>query len=123
MKRFLSLLVFINIYSYEPFITRHYVTNISCNKEYYIGADLGGTNMDFGIFSVQENRPVLLFSLHTKTKTITDFTQVIKDVLKYAYDNHNLSIYKACIAVPGTPKKHWDLYTFRPGQYFFDIFS
>lgn len=97
------------------------MANIPCNSECYIGADLGGTNMDFGIFLIQENKPQLLFSLHTKTKTIANFTQVIKDVLEYAYDNYNISIYKACIAVPGTPKQQWSLYTFHPGQYFFDV--
>lgn len=123
MIRLLLLLMLscMNIYSYEPLSIRHYVETIPYSDAYYMGADLGGTNMDFGVFIIQENKPVLLISLHTKTKTITNFTQLIKDVLKYTYDNYGISIYKACMAVPGTPKAQWSLYTFRPGRYFFDV--
>jgi len=119
--RVLLFLIFVPLYSYQPFIIKYYDKTIPHHEECYIGADLGGTNMDFGIFLLKDDKPQLLFSLHTKTKTITDFTRVVNDVISYAHNEHALSIYKACIALPGTPKKNWKLYTFHPSCYYFDV--
>lgn len=66
-----------------------------------LGADIGGTNSNFGFFQLGESKPVLLFSLHTRSKTIVDFTQVVVDALAYARSTYNLSVYLACFAAAG----------------------
>ncbi len=72
-----------------------------------IGADIGGTNSNFGIFSMHNAKPELLFSLHTKSKTIKHFPAVVKQVLAYAHEKYGLNIHRALFACAGvvSPQK------------------
>jgi glucokinase len=106
---FLLLLISsISTYGYDPLELKTYVKTIPQNINCYIGADVGGTYSRFGIFQAEENIPTLLFSLHTQTKTITDFTKVVSDVIAYAQDNYGITIHHACIAAPGVTTKNKD---------------
>lgn len=79
-----------------------HTTIIPHNIECILGVDIGGTNSDFGIFSVKKNKPTLLFSLHTKSQKIFNFTHVVSEVLRYTRDTYNITIDKACFAVAGS---------------------
>jgi glucokinase len=102
------LMIHISIHGYEPLTERTYTTLIPHNIECYIGADIGGTHTDFGIFEIKNSIPTLLFSLHTKTQTITNFTAVINDVLSYAQSAYAINIQHACIATPGVASENKD---------------
>lgn len=75
---------------------------IPSDTQWFLGADIGGTNSNFGVFSnVDTHHPVLLFSLHYKSQLITNFIEVVKDVLAYCNQQHNVTITKACFAAAG----------------------
>lgn len=43
------------------------------SKEYIMAGDIGGTNSNFGFFLMRDDMPRLIFSLHAKSKHVTDF--------------------------------------------------
>jgi len=96
------------IFACEPLEIKTYNAAIPKNIECCIGADICGYNSDFGIFEVQDTIPTLLFSLHTKTKSIKDFPQVICDVMAYAQNTYNITITSACIGAPGVATENRD---------------
>ena len=108
MYALLLLISSINLFSYDTLELTPYVETIPNNTECYIGADIGGIESRFGIFKVKKNIPTLLFSLSTKTKSITKFDDVINDVIAYAQNNYNITINHACIAAPGVTTKNKD---------------
>lgn len=70
-------------------------------KEVFIGADIGGTNSNFGFFTVVSGKPHLLFSLHTKSQQIGDFTAVVQDLLAYVKEKYIIAVKKACFGAAG----------------------
>ncbi len=70
-------------------------------------ADVGGTNANFGIAQIVDDDAVLLFSIHFKSQEITNFSNVVKDLLDYVHKKYNLKIKNACFAAAGvvTPKQ------------------
>lgn len=90
----------------EPRIV-YYESIIPADSECVLGADIGGTNSNFGVF-LQANfgHPILLFSLHYKSQQITDFIDVINDVLCYCKKHHNITIIAACFAAAGAISSH-----------------
>lgn len=80
-----------------------YVVNIEPHTPCIIGADIGGTNANVGVFDITNiQNPILLFSLHGKSKTITDFTEFAKEVMGAI---HAKLVFPktACFAVAGAP--------------------
>lgn len=72
-------------------------------------ADIGGTNSNFGIAQITDGDAKLLFSVHFKSQEITNFTDVVKDLLDYIKKKHALEIKSACFAAAGvvTPKQNF----------------
>lgn len=72
-------------------------------------ADIGGTNANFGIAQIIDDDATLLFSIHFKSQEITNFTNVVQDLLKYVEDTYALHIKSACFAAAGvvTPKQNF----------------
>lgn len=70
--------------------------------------DIGGTNSNFGIAYIHDEKADLVLSLHIKSKEITDFAQVVKDVLDYVAETYLIRIKSACFAAAGvvTPKQN-----------------
>ena len=63
--------------------------------------DIGGTNANFAFFAVNQTSATILFSLHAKSQEITDFTQVVIDVLAYAQATYDITATNACFAAAG----------------------
>ena len=80
----------------------------SINPKYefhFLVGDIGGTNSNFGIFATMNGKAHMLFSLHTKSQEITDFTGVIKDLLAYVKQKYGITLNTACFAVAGVPSQ------------------
>lgn len=71
-------------------------------------ADIGGTNSNFGIFRHENGIMQLLFSLHVKSREITDFAQVVCDVLEYVKQKYNINIKRSVFAAAGVISEKQD---------------
>lgn len=72
-----------------------------------IGADIGGTNTNIGIFAFSSGKPILLRSIHYKSAEITDFTAVFVEIIHYLA-SLSISIEKMCIAAAGVVREKRD---------------
>ncbi len=91
------------------FEKKEYVKKIPTDIECILAADIGGTNSNFGIFRNQNDNLTLLFSLHFKSKTIENFTDVVSDVLTYVQQEYDIRIKHACFAGAGVISEGRDL--------------
>jgi len=66
-----------------------------------MGADIGGTNSNFGIFMVEDGKLTLLLSIHIKSKDMTSFTDTINHILKYIKSRYGIQIKHAAFAAAG----------------------
>jgi glucokinase len=73
-----------------------------------MGADIGGTNSNFGIFNIDQKKPVLLLALHAKSQEITDFPGLVKEVLSYLRAKYNITIKNALFAAAGVVSENRD---------------
>lgn len=78
-----------------------YGQNIPYDSVCLMGADIGGTNSNFGFFQIINNKMVLLFSLHAKSKEITNFTDLVREVLAYAQAKYRIIAFHSCFAGAG----------------------
>ncbi len=83
------------------FREKKYVNTVPSNIECLLGADIGGTNANFGIFQLINNKPKLILSIHFKSQKIKNFTDVIKQLLDYLQNKYGITIKKATIAAAG----------------------
>lgn len=84
------------MYSFEEHI---YVNEVPRNQLVVLGADIGGTNSNFGIFTADGD--TLLLSLHAKSQLVTNFTDLVSDVIAYCQQTYALRITHACFAAAG----------------------
>lgn len=103
----LFLLSNIKLHALTPEI-KTYVDPIPENKTCILGADIGGTKCNVGIFEVEDDKPKLLISFHAKTKNIGDFNETMNNLLHYLHDTYGITIEDACIAAPGVATKNKD---------------
>ena len=91
------------------FKERTYVATIPRDVEAILAGDVGGTNCNFGIFQLVDGELSLLFSVHFKSQEITNFTDVIKQVLAHVQTAYQITIKKACLAAAGVvdPERHY----------------
>jgi glucokinase len=78
-----------------------YVRSLSHAGPFFLAADIGGTNSNFGVFTLAYKKPLLLLSLHYKSKDISDFTALIQQVEKYCKHQYSFTFQKACIGAAG----------------------
>ncbi|MFC1841498.1 glucokinase [Candidatus Dependentiae bacterium] len=83
------------------FETKTYMEQVPTDIECIIGADIGGTNSGFGVFTISGDKLELLLSLHCKSKDIKYFTDIVKDLLKKLKHEYNISIKHATFACAG----------------------
>lgn len=83
-----------------------YVEHFDRSYPFFLAGDIGGTNSNFGIFSLAPERPVLLFSIHYKSQQITDFTQFMKQVVSYLKSQYEVSFTSACLGAAGIVYPH-----------------
>jgi len=90
------------------FIEQLYVESIPESHEYILGGDIGGTNSCFGIFSIDNNKPVLLVTLKTDSQKIVNFSNVVKQILETIKEKYKITIKQACIGGPGPTSPNKD---------------
>ena len=78
-----------------------YQKEFASKKYCILGADIGGTNSNFGFFELRGTQPALLLSVHAQSQTVTDFAQLTKSVLQYVHEKHGIIISDACFGVAG----------------------
>ncbi len=83
------------------FKEKKYVTSVPRNITCILGADIGGTNSNFGIFQVRDERPILLLSLHVKSKEIKEFPLAVNDLLSFVKQTYGITISHALFAAAG----------------------
>lgn len=84
-----------------PFKEVKYVDEMPKNCMCVMGADIGGTNSNFGIFQSTNGNLVLILSLHFKSQDVTSFTDLIKDILDYLKQKYGITIKHAGFAAAG----------------------
>ncbi len=85
-----------------------YVDEVPKNIECILVGDIGGTNSNFGIFVSTNGALKLLLSIHFKSKQITDFVQLIRDVVEYLKNTYNISIQQSGFAAAGVVSESRD---------------
>ncbi len=85
-----------------------YVPTIAPATECLLGADIGGTNSNFGFMIQQGQQLILLLSVHAKSKQITDFTQLVKQVLDYVKTKYQIIVKYAAFAAAGAVSEQRD---------------
>ncbi len=83
-----------------------YVDQIDRRFPFFLAGDIGGTNSNIGIFSLDPERPVLVLSLHYKSKTITDFTQFMAELVEYIRVYYDITFQSACLGAAGIVYPH-----------------
>ena len=83
-----------------------YVDTFDASGTFFLAADIGGTNSNFGIFALQAERPLLVASVHFASKDIQDFTVFFKDVLTYILNRYAIHFTAACIGAAGVVYPH-----------------
>jgi glucokinase len=78
-----------------------YVPSVPEHVRAILVSDIGGTNSNFGIFQLIDSKYQLLVSLHAKSKEVTNFADLIAEVLAYIKDKYNIEIKRACLAAAG----------------------
>jgi len=75
--------------------------------DYVLGADIGGTNSNFGFFQVINSTRILRVSWHCKSQEITDFTQLMITLLEQVRQAYGIRIAYACFGAAGvvTPEQ------------------
>lgn len=90
------------------FSKKDYLENFvkSDYSSFVLAADIGGTNSNLGIAGVKDNRPVLIFSTHMRTKH--DLVSFINETLELADNDYGIHVDCACLAVAGPVNVHHD---------------
>lgn len=96
-----------------------YVEEIPREGIFFLAADIGGTNSNFGIFNLSSTQPILICSVHYKSKLVTDFSQLVKQVCDYIHENYQIAITRACFGAAGIIQ-HNRIFA-RPTHLTFDI--
>lgn len=63
--------------------------------------DLGGTNSNFGLFDVYDNRCTLLLALHAKSQQVASFAQLVQQILAYLKTTYAITVKPVCLAAAG----------------------
>jgi glucokinase len=90
-----------------PFTEKNYCNNFQQFSDFIIGADVGGTNTNIGIFAFKNNTLLLCKSIHYKSQDIENFTEFFQEVITYLA-KQNITITKMCIAAAGVVSEHRD---------------
>ncbi len=78
------------------------------HAECLLAADIGGTNSNFGFLLPSGDHLVLLLSVHAKSKTVDDFTVLVKQVLECARTKYNITAKYSAFAAAGVVSEQRD---------------
>lgn len=84
-----------------PFKEVVYAQEVPDHHHHILTADIGGSNSNFGIFSVSGKKSQLLFSLHFKSRDITNFTHLVQEIIEYVKNKYHITLKHACFAAAG----------------------
>lgn len=86
-----------------------YVKSVPQNVECILGADIGGTNSNFGFFLQAGKKAKLLFSIHAKSQEVSDFSLLVKMVLDEVKKDYGITVNRALFGAAGvvTPKQDY----------------
>ncbi len=70
-------------------------------SKYVLVADIGGTNTTIGICGISENIPYLMFFKRYNSKKLNSIIHPIKEMLKFAKNNHAIEIKVSCFGCAG----------------------
>jgi glucokinase len=70
-------------------------------NNYVLGVDIGGTNTNLAIAGVEQNKPILLFSLNFKSRDIESLIPAIDQALDFSKNKYDINIDHACIGAAG----------------------
>lgn len=80
--------------------------------EFVLCTHSSGSGVDYGVFSVKNSGPVLLFGQHIANEDIGDnFTDTVCTVVAQINNEHGITIHHACFAAPGVPSEQQDYLT------------
>ncbi len=83
-----------------PFSDKIY-TAIAPGRELIFVADIGGTNSNFGLCSVENGIAQLHYALHIKSHYIQDIIQTLGEVIEHINARFSLNVTRGCIAAAG----------------------
>lgn len=86
-----------------------YVSLEDFRGPFFLAGDIGGTNSNFGIFSLEYQEPVLLISLHYKSRDVLEFAVFMQEVIGYIESKYGITFEKGCIGAAGIiyPTRIW----------------
>ena len=70
-------------------------------SSYVLGIDIGGTHTNLGVAGIQDEKPVLLFSLNFYTKDLDSLVPAVEKTLSYAKKEYDIDVDFACIGAAG----------------------
>lgn len=85
-----------------------YIDMVPTGMECILGADIGGTNSNFGFFRRENGRLELLFSVHAKSQLVTNFTVLVKQVLEYVQTKYKITVKYSAFAAAGVVSERQD---------------
>jgi glucokinase len=85
-----------------------YVDTVPHDIECILGADIGGTNSNFGFFTIANGSPELILSVHTKSKEIKDFPSLVQSILDYLKKTYGITVARSCFAAAGVVSSRLD---------------
>ena len=85
-----------------------YVDKVPHDIECLLGADIGGTNSNFGVFQLKDKKPKLLLSLHAKSQEVKHFPNLVNQVLDFLKDTYGITIKDALFAAAGVVSSNRD---------------
>lgn len=88
-----------------PFHEVIYGETVPRINNYSMVGDIGGTNSNFGFFLLDDDTFKLIFSVHVKSKLITDFALLVEDILMYVKQKYQISVVRSGFAVAGVVSK------------------
>jgi glucokinase len=112
----LLLFTIVDLSSAERYQIKEHLGSVSNKSNFLLCANIAAVGVDCGIFSTENNKPVLLLSTHIKNEDIgTDFTSAITSLLAQLQDAYSMTVKYACFSGPGVPSanqdylEHWRL--------------
>lgn len=91
-------------------ITVH-ATDFTQYNTFLLCTNSGHSGIDYGIFAIKNDTPLLVLSSYIKNEECETFTNTIVDILSRIKDNYNITVKYACFAGPGVPSIQQDYLT------------
>lgn len=89
-----------------PYKEEVYVAKSVANATVYLVGDIGGTNANFALFMSDGKKPVMIRSLHIKSRDIVDFSATVQDVLNHLHAETGAVVTTACFAAAGVVSEY-----------------